>query len=325
MAGIAVWVALTSPGAALAAAPARPPDCAIGRYQIIDVPLNPAAINDSRLIAGTTASHRAALWSPSGGLQELPLPPGFEHSDAVAINGRGRVVGMAHDRRYTVQRPFLFADGVVTLLPGEHARAFDINDSGDIAGEAVLPGNARSQPVVWTRQDPHPIPTCCGGVARRVDSAGAVVGDAYDADGRFYAFLWSNAGGLQRIGPSKGFSSVVAADDHGRVLVDVLGRTFAYEEGAMTRLELAPRQASHPHAMNGCGVVVGSYGPFSDASRAFAWDRTSGFVDLNTRIAAGFGGKLETATGINDRGDVVGRGDSATGQESGFLLVPTAD
>jgi probable HAF family extracellular repeat protein len=52
------------------------------------------------------------------------------------------------------------------------------------------------------------------------------------------------------------------------------------------------------------------------------WEKTSGFHDLNERIPPGSGWKLEAATGINNRGEIVGWGDYKGNEQSGFLLVP---
>ncbi|MBZ5597825.1 MAG: hypothetical protein LAN83_05835 [Acidobacteriia bacterium] len=43
---------------------------------------------------------------------------------------------------------------------------------------------------------------------------------------------------------------------------------------------------------------------------------------MNERIAPGSGWKLEAATGINNRGEIVGWGDYKGKEDEGFLLVP---
>jgi hypothetical protein len=93
--------------------------CAVGQYRVVELPLRPAAINDAGQVAGTTASHRAALWTRAGGLRELPLPAGFEHAEAVAINSRGHVLGMAYDHSFIRHQAFLFADDALRVLPGD--------------------------------------------------------------------------------------------------------------------------------------------------------------------------------------------------------------
>jgi hypothetical protein len=168
----------------------------------------------------------------------------------------------------------------------------------------------------------HPIDSCCGGSAKRITAGGDAVGDAYDADGRYYAFLWSAALGLRRIDPADRFSSAVAVNERGHIVIEIPARVLLYADGALTRLELAPKYPSHPHAINECDLVVGSFGPFADAARAFAWQRAAGFMDLNLRLPAGSDWRLATATGVNERGQIVGRGDRGRREGVGFLLVP---
>jgi len=297
--------------------------CRVTQYRPLELPLRPAAINDAGQVAGTTLdSHRAALWTARHGLQELPLPPGFEHSEAIAINGRGHVVGMAYGAGFSTHRPFLFARGVTTLLAGDNAVVFHIDDAGEIAGEALLPGKIRSEPVVWVHGAIQPIETCCGGSAKRINANGDAIGNAYDADGRYYAFLWNRSAGLRRIGPENGYSAAVASNDRGHVVVAESARVFLYADETLTRLILAPKYPTHPHAINHCDMVVGDFGPFSDKARAFAWDSASGFADLNTRIPAESEWTLESATDVNDRGQIVGKADLGDEQDIGFLLIP---
>jgi uncharacterized membrane protein len=298
--------------------------CAIGQYTVVAVPLQPAAINDAAQVAGTTASHRAALWTARTGLQELPLPPGFYHSEALAINNRGRVVGIAYDQSFGNHQPFIYSNGVLTMLPGEKARAFHINDSNDIAGESLVAGGQTTQPIVWRGNSIRPLGGCCGGSTRSINDRGEAIGDAYDDQGRYYAYLWTEALGLQRIGPADGFSSAIAINNRGDVVIQAVLRVLLYSGGSSTRLAMSTKYPTHPRAINDCDVIVGSFGPFSDADRAFVWEKSIGFQDLNALVPANVHWKLESATGINNRGEIVGRGDSTGADNGGFMLIPAA-
>jgi hypothetical protein len=101
--------------------------------------------------------------------------------------------------------------------------------------------------------------------------------------------------------------------------------TLLYSNGQTSRLALAPKTPSYAQAINDCTVIVGAFGPFSDAYRAFIWDHTTGFRDLNTLIPRESGWTLESATGINNRGEIVGRGAPEAQEDGGFLLVPIRD
>jgi hypothetical protein len=94
-----------------------------------------------------------------------------------------------------------------------------------------------------------------------------------------------------------------------------------YKDGKLVRLDLSAKYPSHAKAINNCDIVVGAFGPFSDAFRAFLWGKNIGFHDLNT-LVANPEWKLEMATSINNRGEIVGYGDHGSNEDAGFLLVP---
>jgi uncharacterized membrane protein len=296
--------------------------CTITRYKVMAVPMQPAAINDLGQVAGTTLNHRAALWAPRTGLRELPLPPGFYHSEAVAINNRGRVVGNAYDRAFRNRQSFTFANDVLTLLTGNKARAYHISESDEVAGESLLPGKSKTEPVLWAHDLIRALGSCCGGSMRSINKNGEAIGDVYDDQGHYYAFLWTETSGLRRIGPPDRFSSAIAINNLGHVVIQAPSGVYLYSAASSIRLGLSPKFPTHPRAINDCDVIVGSFGPFADADRAFVWDRTLGFQDLNTLIPSDPGWKLESATGINARGEIVGKGNPKGEEDSGFLLIP---
>jgi len=297
-------------------------NCTAGHYKVIALPLRPANINQARQVAGTTPAHRAALWTEQSGLRELPLPAGFYNSEAVAVNNSGHVTGVAYDRTFSKHQGFTFANDVLTLLAGEQSRTYSINDSDVVVGESLLPGKKSTGPVSWNQDTVRLLGGCCGGSAKGVNKNADVVGDVYDEAGRYQAFLWNAKQGIRPIGPPDRYSSAIAVNDHGHVVVQAFSEVFLYSDGSLARLELSTRYPSQPRAMNNCDVIVGSFGPFADADRAFVWEKSHGFRDLNTSIASDSGWKLESATSINDRGDIVGRGDFKGQDDTGFLLIP---
>ncbi len=301
---------------------AQPEACAIRHYSVVALPLKPAAVNEKGEIAGTTPEHRAATWSAGTGLREIPLPPGFSHSEASSIDARGAVVGIAYDPGYTTRRGFLFAGGSFTWLQGRESRGNHISASGAIAGESIPPGTPCSGPALWTGNKVRALDGCRG-AAVSSNADGQVIGDAYDDEGRYHAFLWTARDGMQRIGPDAPFSSALAINDLGHVLIQAYPSVFLYADGSSTRLRLSPRHPSQPRAINDCDVVVGSFGPNSDASRAFVWDEKSGFRDLNSLLTGNTSGwKLVAAFDINNLGEIVGKGEQGKLNDAGFLLRP---
>jgi uncharacterized membrane protein len=296
--------------------------CIAEAYKVVLLPLRPAHINEARQVAGTTTAHRAALWTEQSGLHELPLPAGFSNSEANAVNNSGHIVGVVYDRAFKEHRAFTFANDTLTLLPGEQSHAYSISDSDEVAGESLLSGTTSTGPVSWTGNAIRSLGGCCGGSAKGVNKNGEAIGDVYDGNGRYQAFLWTVKSGLQAIGPSDRYSSAIAINAQGHVVVHAFSDVFLYAGGSLNRLDLSSRYPSQPRAINNCDVIVGSFGPFADAERAFIWDKSRGFRDLNAQIASDSGWKLESATSINDHGEIVGRGDYKGQDDTGFLLIP---
>jgi probable HAF family extracellular repeat protein len=300
--------------------------CSVTHYSLLPLPLRAVAINDKGVVAGNAPDHRAALWSQRGGMREVPLPEGFGHSEAVALNDRGELLGIAWNQNFSEQRPFLFSNGSVAPLPGIGAHAYAIGKSGAIAGEAVIPGAEHSQAVLWTDNDVRPLGPCCNRSARGVNTLGQIVGDLYDDHGRYHAYLWTKANGMREIGPADAYSAAIAINERGHVILQGFPEVFLYTgKEELSKLTLSPKFPSQPRAMNDCDVVVGSFGPFSDANRAFVWEKSSGFHDLNELVTGAAGLKLQAAVGINNRGEIVGKGASKGEDDAGFLLVPVSD
>lgn len=296
--------------------------CIAEDYKVIALPLLPAHINEAGQVTGTTAGHRAALWTEQTGLRELPLPAGFYNSEGVAVNNSGHVIGVVYDRNFSKHQGFTFANDVLTLLAGEQSRPYYISDSDEVVGESLFPGKKITEPVSWNKNTIRSLGGCCGGSAKGVNKNSDAIGDVYDEAGRYQAFLWNTKQGIQPIGPPDRHSSAIAVNDHGHVVVQAFSEVFLYSGGSLARLELSTRYPSQPRAINNCDIIVGSFGPFADAERAFVWEKSRGFRDLNSRIASDSGWKLESATSINDHGEIVGRGDYKGQDDTGFLLIP---
>jgi probable HAF family extracellular repeat protein len=295
-------------------------DCIAKHYSVIHIPIRPVSINGSGQIAGTSVNRRAAVWTAKTGLREISVPAGFDNSEATAVNRLGHVVGIANDHELSKHQAFLFADNVVTLLTGQQSRASYVSESDEIVGESLV--NEATVPILWTKRLLRSLGGCCGGSAKGINKHGDAVGDIYDEQGRYHAFLWTKARGIVQIGPPDRYSASVAINDLGHVVVQAYPDVFLYATETLSRLDLSSKFPNRARAINNCDVIVGSFGPHSDAARAFIWDRYSGFQDLNSLIASDSGWTLEFATSINDRGEIVGRGDFQREDDTGFLLIP---
>lgn len=304
------------------ASAAESKSCIARNYKISAIPLRPAGINQSGEVAGTTPSHKAALWSAPGGLREIDLLPGFTSSEAVALNNAGQLIGVAIDRRTNRRQGFSYKAGKLIPL-SDGSRALAINDAGVIAGESRTSSKSMSGPVLWKALTPVALGGCCGGTAVAMNNQGQVIGNIYDQQGRYHAFMWDKTEGLRQIGPPSDFSSALLLNDAGDYVLQLFPTgPVLYRDSNPTHLILAPKVPSHPKAMNVCGAIVGSFGIFADYYRAFAWDAAVGFRDLNSLVPADSGWKLQEATSINDRGEIVGWGTFKRDEDQGFLLTP---
>jgi len=301
----------------------KPSKCDAAHYELVEVPLRATGINNSQTIVGTSEAGRAAVWSKRDGLREAATPSGFTHSEGVALNDHGVAIGVAINRQTTQRQGFSLIDGKVTLLTGLHARPFAVNDSEQIVGESQVEGAATSAAVIWQGAKVAPLGDCCASTAYAINNHGTAIGNIYDKGGKYRAFVWDEAHGLRRIGPSEGFSAALAINQAGDILMqDFPDDIVLYRDGAPKRLALSDkRPAAHPKALNNCDAIVGSYGPFGDADRAFVWSEAMGFRDLNDAIGEHKGWVLQMATGINEKGEIVGWGEKNR-EDAGFLLVP---
>jgi probable HAF family extracellular repeat protein len=159
--------------------------------------------------------------------------------------------------------------------------------------------------------------------AQGINDEGQVVGGSLVAsDAGAHAFLWSG-GTMTDLGTLNGtyWSWAQAINDAGQIVgwsnltnSTELGPQYATEWSGGNIIDLGMGDA---YAINDLGQVVGT-----NNNRATLWFDGSA-IDLTTDIAfGGAGWTLESATGINDRGQIVGYGQSPQGVTTAFLLTP---
>jgi len=293
----------------------------VHRYKVIELPLRPFRVSNSGELVGNTDKNQAATWTLQGGLRLLPGLQGFPESEARGSNQSGDVVGFF--RNSAQSRAFVYRRGKLLMLVGDHSRALAVNDSDQIAGESAVPGKALVSPVLWKKESMADLGGCCGGAARGMNNHGQIIGDVYDQDGRYRAVLWDGSQGMRYLGSDNHYSSAIAINDSGHVLVQELGKGLYIYFGPdkMVRVEIPNQQPADGRALNDADQVVGAYGPSFDADRAFVWSEKDGFHDLNDLIPGGSRWKLQIATGINNRGQIVGVGDHNGKEYVGFSLM----
>jgi probable HAF family extracellular repeat protein len=235
------------------------------------------AINRAQRVVGSTntdSALRGFTWTSDAGMLLLPVLPGDNNSEALAINDAGVISGFSGGK--SGLRAVLWIDGKVrnlgTLAGGDHSEAVGLNSTGDVVGFSDSSSGRRA--ILWANsgnmRDLGVLSGDSSSSAAAINDLRQVVGTS-EGDNGSRAFLWSEAEGMTSLGTLAG--------------------------GAHSRAA----------AINNSGQVVGT----SDSSlgqRAFVWTQESGMVDLNSLIPADSNVILSGAAGINDAGQIVALG-----------------
>ena len=250
-------------------------------------------VNDrGRVVGGSwhdQEGNDAFVWSHTGGMQDLGTPPGMRSTDAQSINFFGQVVGTAYELGPGDSGPphaFLWtrAGGIQLLgnLPGgQYNYAYGINDFGQVVGIADTGGPCCYPNRAFLWTRRKGMVDIGAWYAAAINNLGQVVGSGPND----HAVLWSRNQGLRDLGTLPGGNSSSAA------------------------------------AISNFGLVVGASATASSSSHAMLWSQHSGMWDLNDLIPANSGWVLNSATGINILGQIVGNG-TINGQDHAFLLTP---
>lgn len=309
-------------------------------------------INDSGVIVGEQVladgtTIRATMWtSATGQANDIGSYFGSVSSTAYAINASGQVVGYSEFasgvRNATLWNNPLTPDasilnlGAIMGATGSSV-AWDINDHGAVVGQAAL-GSPFARGFVWDQanggQSAGAPAGYMGSANRGINNDGTIVGSAFffgDPDDAYVATPDGRGGYNQGdIAPS-GYILSIATDvaDNGTIVgftnsgVDVgwqaakfLGRGEVELLGTLDGLE-----NSEANAVNESGLVVGRAwdNDFLLDNAAVAW--LDGVVyDLNDYIGESGFARLYEATGVNERGDIVGFGRMNDGSLAGFVI-----
>lgn len=279
------------------------------------------------------------------------LSGGSVFSEAYAINALGHIVGEAGSAAGLQAFFWSESTGMIGLgdLPGGafYSRAYDLNDFDEVVGESGIPTGIDPprgpiEAFYWSADTGMiGLGDLPGGQyysgATAINNAGTVVGVSSSAEAYFLeAFIWTAQTGMRRLGtlPNGAFPGLpVNINERGQVLlsafIDGWGQPTIWDpEQGYFGLGYLPGNdpVSIPTAMNDVGQVVG-YGRADNRAppppwEPFIWDAEHGLRPLNPLIAAGTPQRysaLESATSINNRGQIVG---DARYPEEAVLLDP---
>ena len=350
----------------------------------------PTAINSSGQIVGNSYADSAETQayaflydaSPTGSKTMIPLfGSGNYGNTANGINDSGQIVGSVIDAYKnsageTVYQQDAYAEsisgGVVTALSfnssgqvhvggaytGSAAAANAVNNSGEIAGTVVLPGDSLNTQYGFTCDSGtstiFPSPSFAAGTGLVASNNG--INDSGIFVGRC-AIPWSVGAGhlAYYFDPSVGSANQIhtpldtgtvsyyaeanGINDSGLVVGGaVMSTTGAgtfhaylyniYGSGPMADLgALGTGDYSEAYGLNSAGQIVGESNltPGGTSYHAFVCNSSGGMTDLNSVIPASSGWTLEDATAINASGWIVGVGIDPAGVTDGFLLTPVPE
>jgi len=291
--------------------------------QLVQVPCPPQKYGQPKKCF--THPDDAFEWS-NGTMTDLGTLGG-NFSQGVAINGSGEVVGSSSGKSPGTGGAFLSNSGHGMKPLSAPAEAYGINDSGQIAGQCrnsmflqAYPCEVSSNGAITELTDSNPnieclyINTIIGPnlpAAVAINNNGQVLGNCFLNT----AVVWTN--GTPTVLPTLGggSSSGTAINNNGQVVGTSQTSTgaedgFLWSNGTMT--DLGP--SFSPAAINDSGVIVGGQFVYSNGT----------LQNLNNLIPAGSPYQIESATGINNNGQIVANAtDTATGQTHALLLNPS--
>jgi uncharacterized membrane protein len=316
------------------------------RYNVTPLPFIPfsntggEALNDNGVVAGGIAnpdgSVSLAEWS-QGVLRNLGVPPGlpsheFNRPRVFGINDSGAIVGTIHTSAGELpSRWFICDHGGFTVLP--------LADPTDLGGAAIGINNRRE--VVgydrtannkligwlWSNDAYARLPVAgTNTAALGINSNGTIIGNrSLNLIRRLLTGQFRRTGERGYV-LSRGTTQylngfVYAINDMGEAAGGSTadGKTVAtvFKNGTATVIMCL---SSFAVGINSSADVVGCYRPAEyNRRRLFLWSANSGAFDLTPD-----GYRSAEAAAINDRGDVLGFGETVSGESRYFLLTPDA-
>lgn len=312
------------------------------RYAVTPLPFIPfsgtggEALSNSGMVVGGIAnpdgSVSLAQWS-QGVLTDLGVPPGLPSRDfnkprVFGINDTGSVVGTVHTAAGDLPSRWFICDrGRFTVLPLADptdlgGAAIGINNRGQVVGYDRTSSN---HVIGWLWSDGAYSRLRVRGTntaALGVNSQGTIIGN-YSL--RFIRRLLT--GQFRRTGDrgyilSDGATQyltgfVYAINDLGEAAGGSTSKGQAvatvFRNGVATAILSSP---SYAVGINSSGQVVGFYQPPGQRRHLFIWSASSAAFDLTPD-----GYVSADAAAINNRGDVLGFGETVAGKSEYFLLT----
>ncbi|NOG53423.1 MAG: DUF3466 family protein [Planctomycetes bacterium] len=252
--------------------------------------------------------------------------------EARGVNRHGDLVGWwdlegEHIRAFMQSR-----DGVLSELPlpdGHFASiAFDINDSGQIAGYSQ---DERGYPHALLIDGDEAIDLGnLGGyysMSYGISDAGYVVGKSDNRDREEHAFVWFD-GKMYDLGTLGGdYSEARCINDTGQVTGTSttrsgFSRAFFYENGEMTEIGTLGGLSSYGMDINSQGIAVGYTYDREGKQCGFIYTKDSGIRNLNDLLETPRGWSILQARSINELGQIAAVAERFDGLLRAVVLSP---
>lgn len=292
-----------------------------------------ADISNSGWAGGSQGGDGPVLVSPEGAVTLLPVPIG----DGVvnAISDSGHIVGeVSNSSSYSSPAAWVAGAAVVLTAPFTvyNGYALDVNDNGWIVG-FVNGGEPGAGPCVWANGELIPLYESLTGFATGVSETNEVSGWS-DLPGTNIQqpYLWRD-GVLTWLPLPDGMleARTHGASTNGIVVGDcwfedlTTSRATVWRAGQAIELGVPPEfTRTRGYAVNALGQVVGitervQYPELSQ--QQILWlDGQPHF--LFSLLTSPFVGTVTGVSGINDRGEICGRGRDQSGESIGLILRP---
>jgi hypothetical protein len=317
------------------------------RYDVNSLPFIPFSNTGGEALSHTGAvvggisnpdgSVSLAEWF-KGALTDFGGPPGVPSSDfsrprVFGTNISGTIVGTVHTAAGDLpSRAFICDRGRFTVLPLLHrtdlgGAAIGVNSRGEVVGYDHTSSNKLTA-WLWSNDDYSTLPvTGTNTAALGINSSGTIIGN------RTFSSIRRLLAGKFRCAGQRGYvlsqgtiehlnGFVYAINDLGEAAggstVDGKAMATVFKNGIATMILDLPSAAV---GINSSADVVGFYQPAGcDLRRLFIWSANSGAFDLTPD-----GYRSGQAAAINDRGQVLGFGETLSGKNRYFLLTPDAE
>lgn len=318
----------------------------LGTEMMVTLPDAVPAISNTGLVVGTDSypAIRGYIWEDG---QVTRIEPAYQNATTTGfgVNASGAVVGTTLGPGYNgpIVRPFIYQNGTLNYIPdvipnapNVNARAaYAINDAGAAVGEwesrPFIYANGVSRWLEGSVNAAGNLATL--GVAKDINNKGWAVG-TMSYQGATGAVVWHDGiavdlGTLPVLDWQHPDASANAINDLNEVVGvsrSALGmRAFLWRDGQMIDLGSFRGDGWSSRALdvNNRSEVVGRSDCVGLAC-AFLWTRQEGMLQLQNFIDPTSGWTLDTATGINDMGWIVGNG-LLNGVSADFLLIPVPE